>query len=292
MGDNKKIRSETRFLLRSFLEIMLTPITLVLVLAGRKKWSDLLNPFYETYEFMFEAKFTIIIIVINVVFSVVAAFFFSNELFRALVNYPSNILDYRMYYTLITAGFMHASPIHLFANMLALFVFARAVERKLGPKKTALIYFGALIISSVFYSIINLFVMGSNVPAIGASGAVMGIIAAAVLLDPFGITYSSIVPLPNMISGWLAIYADISGILSQANDGIAHFAHVGGFLSVTVIMFFLSREDRENMEKGLMVNIISICVGVFIFFLVTSGYLPSFDTGGNFQKSLLGTFPL
>lgn len=288
MDDDKKIESETKFLVMILLEIMLTPITLVLVLLGRKEWSDLFKPFYDTYEFMFEAKFTITIIIINVVFSVVAAFFFSGELFNSLVIYPSNLFDYRMYYTFITAGFMHGSAIHLFANMLALFVFARSVERKLGGKKTALIYFGALIISSVFYSLINIFVMGSNVPAIGASGAVMGIIAAAVLLDPFGITYSSVVPLPNMISGWLAIYADISGILSQANDGIAHFAHVGGFISVTVLMFFLSREDRASMEKGLMVNIVSICVGVFIFFLVTSGYLPSFDVGNNVQQMFFG----
>ncbi|MFH1431758.1 MAG: rhomboid family intramembrane serine protease [archaeon] len=292
MDDDKEIEPESKFLLKLIYDVLLTPVTLVLVMLGKREWGDLFKPFYDMYEFLFEAKFTITIIIANVAVTIFAAFFLSSETFNALINYPSNLLDYRRYYTLVTAGFLHGSLVHLFWNMFGIFIFSRSVERKLGSAKTAMVYFGALVISSAFYSAINLFLMGSDVPAIGASGALMGIIAAAILLDPFGITFSSVVPLPNMICGWFAIYADISGLLSNANDGIAHVAHVGGFLSVTVLMFLLNRDERYEMEKGIIINLFSLVVIGVIFFLVTSGYLPSFDFGGSMQQAVFGNIPI
>ena len=290
MGDKKgkdeEIESETRFLWKLFVDIMMTPVTFALVLIGRKKWTDLFEPFSYVYRFMFEAKFTIMIIIVNVGV-MFASVFFSEELFSSFVNYPSNLLDFGSYYALVSCGFLHGSLVHLFGNMLGIFVFGRSVERKLGSGKTAMIYFGALILSSLFYSVVSLFFMGSDAGAIGASGALMGLVAAAMLLDPFGITYQSVVPLPNIASGWLVIYADISGILGQVNDGIAHFAHIGGFLSITVTMFLLRADERAEMERGFVVNIVSLCVAAAIFFFVSFGYLPSFEFGGAAYQSVL-----
>lgn len=286
-GEGEEIESETRFLWKLFVDILLTPVTFALVILGKREWTDLFEPFFYVYRFMFEAKFTIMIIIVNVLVMFVSVLFFNEEMFRSFVNYPSNLLDLGSCYALVTCGFLHGSLVHLFGNMLGIFVFGRSVERKLGSGKTAMIYFGALIVSSLFYSVVSLFFMGSEAGAIGASGALMGLVAAAMLLDPFGITYQSVVPLPNIVSGWLVIYADISGILGQVNDGIAHFAHIGGFLSITVTMFLLKAGERAEMQMGFVVNMVSLCVAVVIFFFVSFGYLPSFEFDGAAYQSVL-----
>jgi len=191
-------------------------------------------------------------------------FFFSEQLFSSLANTPSDILSFKVY-TLLTSGFLHASISHLLFNCLALFIFGRVVERKVGFSKTALVYFGALIISNLFSSLINLFVVGENTPGIGASGAIMGLVAAAMLLNPFYLTYEFIIPLPIMLVGWITLLADIAGIFRPANDNIGHLAHIGGFISITLLAFLLNIDDRKSLRTGLFVNIAS-----FLAFLIIS----------------------
>lgn len=72
----------------------------------------------------------------------------------------------------------------------------------------------------------------------------MGLISTAILLDPFYFTYELIIPLPIMIVGWLAIFADILGILNPVESGIGHLAHIGGFISIALLMYFLVKKKR------------------------------------------------
>lgn len=199
----------------------------------------------------------------------IVTLFISTELTESLVHYPSNLFSVKAY-TLITSGFLHANLMHLLGNMLGIFIFGRVLERKLGAGKTALIYFGALIISGVFSSLIHLFLMGDNTGGIGASGALMGLVATAILIDPFYITYELLLPLPVMVVGWITIYADITGILNPVEDGIGHFAHIGGFLSIAIVMFLLGVEERKKLVKGFMINIISlivVAISYYYFFM-------------------------
>ena len=263
----KKIQSETNFLWKFVFHILLTPFTLILVLFKKKEWMDLLLPFKDFMVFIFEPKFTISIIILNFI-TFVASFFLSQELFNSFISYPSDFLGARAY-TLLTSGFLHASWSHLLWNMLAIFIFGRVVERKLGFLKTNFIYFGSLFVSGIFSSLIDL-LRGSTVGGLGASGAIMGLVSAAILLDPFYIAHESGIPLPIMINGWLAIYADLAGILNPTADGIGHFAHLGGFISIGLLTFFLSGEDTEKLRKGLIINIISLLFGIAVYFLLES----------------------
>ncbi len=257
-----EIQSETRFLWKLILDILHTPIILVLILFGKKEWKDLMRPFRDTKSFIFEPKITITIIIINII-CFFGSLFLSDEAFESLVNYPSDLFSFRLY-TLITAGFLHADLGHLLGNMLVIFIFGRVVERKLKAGKTLLIYIGALFISNFFSSIVHL-AMGEDIGVIGASGALMGLVSAAILLDPFYLTYELLIPLPVMVIGWLTIYGDISGILSPVADNIAHFAHLGGFLSVALLGYALGIEDRSKLKKGLIINIVSFVVAVFVY---------------------------
>jgi membrane associated rhomboid family serine protease len=254
----KAIQSESRFVWKLILQLLLTPFTLILFVFGKRKLKDIFQPFIHIFHFLFEAKFTITIIMINI-----AVYFFSfylkQDTLQSLILYPSDILSFKAY-TLVTSGFLHANITHLIGNMIGIFIFGRILERRLGTAKTALIYFGALIISNIFSSVIHLYVLGDNAGGIGASGALMGLVATAMLIDPFYITYELLLPLPVMFVGWLTLYADVTGILNPVEDGIGHFAHIGGFLSIAVIMYFLGIEDRKRMQKGLMVNIVSLVI--------------------------------
>jgi membrane associated rhomboid family serine protease len=261
------IDSESKFIWKIILRILMLPITFVMVLFGKKEFKELFEPIRLFFEFIFEAKLTITLIIINTAIFIWSAFW-SDATINALIAYPSDLLSTRVY-TLITAGFLHANITHLLGNMLVLFIFGRVVERKLGLGKTFLIYFGALIISGIFSSGIEL-LSGNNIPGLGASGAIMGLVAAAILLDPFYFTYELILPLPIMLIGWLTIYADIIGIINPAADGIGHFAHLGGFLSVTLLMFFLSSEDKETLKKGFYINIGSLIFFVAIYYLLSA----------------------
>ena len=99
----------------------------------------------------------------------------------------------------------------------------------------------------------------------------MGLVGAAMLLDPFYVTYEMIFPFPVMIKGWIFLYADLKGFLSAFDDGISHVTHLFGFLSVAVLVYFLSKKDKKLMREGLIVNIISFIIFLLLwkFVLVT-----------------------
>jgi membrane associated rhomboid family serine protease len=263
----KKIESETRFLLKFIWDILKTPLILILVILKKKELKDLFKPFTDFIEFLFEAKFTIYIIILNILFFFLSIFFFNEQLFNLLVNYPSDFLGSR-FYSLISSGFLHADLSHLFWNCLGIFIFGRVVETKLGSSKTLFLYFGSLILSGLFSSIINLFILGSNIGGIGASGALMGLVSVAILLNPFYLSYHLFFPMPIMILGWLTIYADIQGIINPTADGIGHFAHLGGFISIGLLMFLLGVDERSKLKKGLIINIISLIIGIILYFLI------------------------
>jgi membrane associated rhomboid family serine protease len=262
------IDSESQFIWKFILKIILTPYTLLLVLFHKKEFSELFEPFNLLFHFLFQAKLTILLILINIIIFI-ASLFVASVALSPFMMYPQDLFSLRAY-SLITAGFLHANITHLLGNMLALLIFGRVVERKLGLTKTAVIYFGALILSGIFSSLIDIVFTGSNVPGLGASGAIMGLVAAAILIDPLYLTYELILPLPIMVVGWLTIYADITGIINPTADGIGHFAHLGGFLSIAVLIFLLHKNEQADMKKGFFINMVSLVVFAAIYFFFLS----------------------
>ncbi|MGE0793203.1 MAG: rhomboid family intramembrane serine protease [Candidatus Woesearchaeota archaeon] len=264
---NEEIESEVKFIWKLFKQLLAFPFILFLFLIKKRKFSDVVKPLVTIKKFIFAAKFTIQIILLNCIIFI-SQLFMSDEFFSILVSYPSDLFSIRIF-SLITSGFLHANLSHLLWNMLGIFIFGRVIERKLRYKKTALIYFGALIISGIFSSILNLFLFDSNIGGIGASGALMGLIGTAMLLDPMYLTHDLLIPLPVMIVSWVFIIADVQGVLSGINDGIGHLAHIGGFISISLLYFFLDKKYRWKLRSGLWVNIISALIaGVFYILLV------------------------
>ncbi|MGB5698590.1 rhomboid family intramembrane serine protease, partial [Muriicola sp.] len=142
---------------------------------------------------------------------------------------------------MLTSGFLHVDFSHLFLNMFTLYFFADVVIRWFGPSQFILIYFVSLVAGSLlalffhrqepFYS------------AVGASGAVTGILYSAILLQPnmqLGIMFIPI-PLPAYVLGILYMLYSIYGMKKRLGN-IGHTAHFGGAIGGYVITLLFKPE--------------------------------------------------
>jgi membrane associated rhomboid family serine protease len=166
------------------------------------------------------------------------------------------ILLNRDYKRIITGGFLHASWMHLFFNMLSLFFFSGPLESMAGPLRFIIIYF----VSLTGGHLLALFIHRNHgaYTSIGASGAVNGIIFAAIALLP-GMTIGLFfIPIPGWVYGLVFIIFSIYGIKSKKNN-IGHEAHLGGAIMgmLTVILFYPSA-FKENYVVILLLALPSI----------------------------------
>lgn len=159
-------------------------------------------------------------------------------------------------YQVVTYMFMHGSIGHLFFNMFALYMFGTAVEMAWGPKRFLFYYLftglGALVLQMIvqYIELENGAPAWSvNVPMLGASGAVFGILAAFGMQFPDRIIYLLIPPVSMKAKYFVLIYAalEIGLGLSPFQSGVAHFAHVGGALfGFLLILYWRKRGERLN----------------------------------------------
>lgn len=130
------------------------------------------------------------------------------------------------YVRLISSGFLHANWEHLIFNMISLFFFYEVVTDSMGELLFVFIYFGSMLLGNVFS--LQIYKRQSYYSAIGASGAVSGIIFTAIALYPKAIKV-------NFLPGWLfgALYFGYSVFMMfnpQKGDNLGHSAHIGGAL--------------------------------------------------------------
>ncbi|MBC9930926.1 rhomboid family protein [Chitinophaga qingshengii] len=151
------------------------------------------------------------------------------------------ILVHKEYQRLFTAGFLHTGWLHLLFNMMSLCFFSGIVEAVLGIKNFILIY----VCSLLGGSLLSLFIHRhhGNYSAVGASGAVCGIIFASVALFPdMGIGFFGIpLYIPGWIYGVLYLLFSIARIRNN-QDNTAHEAHLGG--AVIGLIFAICMEPQ------------------------------------------------
>jgi len=128
-------------------------------------------------------------------------------------------------WTLVTSIFLHGGPMHFLVNMFVFFFFAPVLERKVGSKKFLLIFFLAGIVAGIGWC------LTSDTSALGASGALYGILGALAVLMPKMKVY--VFPLPIPIDIWMvviffALFFDVLPAIMGSPDGIAHTAHLSG----------------------------------------------------------------
>jgi membrane associated rhomboid family serine protease len=133
-------------------------------------------------------------------------------------------------WTLLLAEFSHIDPTHLLFNMIALWTFGRAVESALGPRRLLALYGAGGVLASLGHVVYGLAV-GSDAPALGASGAVSAIAVVFAAMFPRARLYLNFfIPLPAALAVGLFLVVDLLGVLNPTGDMIAHAAHLGGAL--------------------------------------------------------------
>jgi membrane associated rhomboid family serine protease len=134
---------------------------------------------------------------------------------------------------MISSGFLHVDMGHLFFNMVTLWFFAPLVLAYLGNWTFVLVYMGSLIFGNLLTLLFNK--NNYSYRAVGASGAVTGVLYSAILLQPdmmLGLFF--VIPIPAYLFGILYLLYSIYGMKSQ-NDNIGHSAHFGGAVGGYVI---------------------------------------------------------
>ncbi|MEL6567253.1 MAG: rhomboid family intramembrane serine protease [Pseudomonadota bacterium] len=153
--------------------------------------------------------------------------FYEQNLFRV-----GNVTKGNEWHRVVTSGFLHVDPMHLLFNMYALYLFGRILEQVLGPAGYLIVYFGSLLGASAWMLWDKRRQL--NYSAVGASGAVSGIILSFCLFAPLAQLSFFFIPMPAIVFG--AAYIGISLYLSQRQNAIiAHGAHLGGALAGLVL---------------------------------------------------------
>lgn len=154
--------------------------------------------------------------------------------------------------TLFSSMFMHAGWVHLGSNMLYLWIFGDNVEDRFGYIKFIAFYL-LCGLAATFAQLA--FSTGSNIPNLGASGAIAGVLGAYILLFPKGkvsvLMGRGVIPMPALVViGFWIVLQLFSGIGSIANTadtgGVAYMAHIGGFIAGFVLTFLFRGSRRSG----------------------------------------------
>jgi membrane associated rhomboid family serine protease len=147
------------------------------------------------------------------------------------------------YWTLLTSAFSHNAFLHLFINMYVLKSFGGLIEKVIGSRRFIVFYLLASIVSSFSHSFVSLLYLNQpEIPALGASGAISGIVILFSLIFPREkILLFGIIPVPALIGAVLFVGLDIWGLTAQAGGGglpIGHGAHLGGAFTGALFYYF------------------------------------------------------
>ena len=167
---------------------------------------------------------------------------------------PMDLYAVPAYLTIFTSMFMHGGFMHLIGNMLYMWIFADNIEDSLGPKKFIIFYLLSGIGAAMAQILMD---THSQVPMVGASGAIGGVLGAylinhpnarVLVLIPFGF-FSQLIKIKALyvLGFWFVLQFINSAMMSSQGGGVAYAAHIGGFVSgVVLILFFNKRIKRKT----------------------------------------------
>lgn len=168
-------------------------------------------------------------VVIPIIIANIIMFFLQLSLGRGFTDallLNSDTVFYQPW-TLLTSMFLHGSLGHIMINMYILFIFGMLLEQRIGVQRFAVIYFVSGIVAGILSAILYPLLLGEHLRALGASGAVMGILGVIIILMPnLRVLFFFFIPMPLWIAAIIFAAIDILGIFYPS--GIANIAHLAG----------------------------------------------------------------
>lgn len=207
---------------------------------------------------------SLLLIVITCIVSYKA---FNDRAFFARYEFEvEKVLLYRDYKRLVTAGFLHINWTHLIFNMLSLYFVSGVVETTLGTFGFLFIYLGSLIGGHLLSLLIHR--NQGDYSAVGASGAVFGVLFASVALYPtMGMSMFFVpISIPSWLFALIFLVFSIYGIRSRRNN-IGHDAHLGGALIGMVLALIMRPESF--IRNYPIILIILVPTVAFLYIIIT-----------------------
>jgi len=170
---------------------------------------------------------------------------------------PSNFLngiDLGDVKDIFTSMFMHGGWMHLIGNMLYLWIFGDNIEDRLGHIGYLIFYLAGGIAAALLQTLIS---PGSQIPMVGASGAIAGVLGAYLVMYPNSRVYTFIpigfyarvrlVPAVVVLGLWflLQLISGVGSLGALDQGGTAYFAHIGGFIFGLIVGWMFKRRGRE-----------------------------------------------
>jgi membrane associated rhomboid family serine protease len=187
------------------------------------------------------------------------------ELARFLTRFgliPDEVSGAVDLYTLLTTMFLHGGWLHILGNMLFLWIFGDNIEDTMGHARYLLFYLLCGVCASLGQVLVN---TNSEIPLVGASGAISGVLAAYLVLFPTGkiktlvllgwIPFIFLLPAWVHIGLWIVLQF-INGVASldvrtaETGGGVAYFAHIGGFIAGLILVWIFRDRDAYERQKA------------------------------------------
>jgi membrane associated rhomboid family serine protease len=167
---------------------------------------------------------------------------------HALRHYPG---PSPIYLTLLTSMFMHGSWMHIIGNMVYLWIFGDQIEDRLGRVKFLIFYLLCGLAAGLAQV---MFQPKSIIPALGASGAIAGVLGAYLVKYPRNpvrvLLFNRVAVLPALVvlGGWILLqFVSQVSVVEGAGGGVAYMAHIGGFIAGMVLILLF---DRTAAGRG------------------------------------------
>lgn len=163
---------------------------------------------------------------------------------------PSNILQGKYLWTFFTSMFMHGGIFHIFANMFSLLFVGNLIEKILGAKRYLYFYMASGLFAGLFFVLASLiFPIDFETFAVGASGALFGLVGLLVLLTPNLPVFIMFIPIPIKIKYAGPGILIVLWLVSIAGDiPIGNTAHLGGLIIGIIYGLYLRKKYRRKTE--------------------------------------------
>ena len=141
---------------------------------------------------------------------------------------------------IVTYSFLHASFLHLFFNMFALYMFGGELERLWGQRRYVQLYFASVVAAALSQLVFASVSGAPPYPTVGASGGIFGLLLAYAMYFPHRTVVLLIPPIPMpawlfvTLYGLLELYLGVTG----TQEGVAHVAHLGGMLGAWILILY------------------------------------------------------
>ena len=170
---------------------------------------------------------------------------------------PMDLYVVPAYMTIFSSMFMHGGFMHLIGNMLYMWIFADNIEDSLGPTNFIIFYFLSGVGAAMAQVLAD---TSSQIPMVGASGAIGGVLGAYIInypkakvlvLIPFGF-FSQLIKIKALyvLGFWFVLQFINSSMMSSQGGGVAYAAHIGGFVSGVLLILFFNKKRKTKIIKG------------------------------------------